>query len=146
MQLPIFPPARLKILTFFCPATKAPGSGARSRMRTAAGLAIDKMKLLWYTLGVGYNTFKGVILVKEKKIKYASYLTLAHPMADLGESPDFDFIIFEVVNIPDDLPDSHLLTRVNNTIIYPGSFDCRNFKVDFSELGTGKVLHGGIEN
>ena len=83
--------------------------------------------------------------MKEKKIKYASYLTLAHPMADLGESPDFRFIIFEVVNIPDDLPDSHLLTRVNNTIIYPGSFDCRNFKVDFSELGTGKVLHGGIE-
>ena len=146
MQGAFFPSARPTILNFFCPVTKSLGSGARSRKRTAAGLAIDKMKLLWYTLGVGYNTFKGVIILKEKKIKYASYLTLAHPMADLGESPDFGLIIFEVVNIPDDLPDSHLLTRVNNTIIYPGSFDRRNFKVDFSELGAGKVLHGGKEN
>ena len=144
MQGAFFPSARPTILNFFCLATKAPGSGARSRMRTAAGLAIDKIKLLWYNVVVGYNNFKGVIFLKEKKIKYASYLTLAHPMANLGKSRDFDFIIFEVVNIPDDLPDSHLLTRVNNTIIYPGSFDGRNFKVDFSELGTGKVLHGGM--
>lgn len=43
VQLPIFPPARLKILTFFCLATKAPGSGARLRMRTAAGFPIDKI-------------------------------------------------------------------------------------------------------
>ena len=60
VQLPIFPPARLTILKYFCPATNALGSGARSRMRTAAIFPLDKKIYSLYNAVVGYNTFKGV--------------------------------------------------------------------------------------
>ena len=42
VQGAFFPSVRLKILTFFCSATKSPGSGARSRTRIAPVFPLDK--------------------------------------------------------------------------------------------------------
>lgn len=68
-------------------------------------------------------------------------VSLANPLAQLGNNADASTQIRQINNVPDDVPDSQVVALWRNTadITWMGGREGR-LEFDYSELGIGKII------
>lgn len=68
-------------------------------------------------------------------------LTMQHPEAIIGLSPDGRIYTYEITEIPDETPASEVVRLANGSVFFAAKYDgSGRYTYNFSELGMGRII------